>query len=219
MKPINHSLESTLKQSEKRAYQHWYQDGLAEAAVGGYAVLVGLLFFGERWLGGPGISAILLPSIMVGGVLMHRSILRRLKARISYSRTGYVSYQEPSKRLPWLALGLVFALGLLIGVVLVLAELPSPQVDFDYLATWLTLLLGGIFAAPSLYLAYQFDLRRYYILAIVSVLLGIVVYMLRLGYPLAPAAYFTAMGVAVVISGLLTLQRYLRHGQPYQEAT
>jgi hypothetical protein len=219
MKQINHSLEATLKQSEKRAFQHWYQDGLAETVVGGYALLLGLFFFGDLWLARPVISPFGLPLLIIGGVLMQRPILRRLKARISYSRTGYVNYQEPLQRRPWLALGLVFGLGLIVGVVFVQTDLPGFQMDSDQIIIWLTFLQGAIIALPTLYLASRFDLRRYYILAAVSVLLGMVAFYLELGHPLAPALYFTCMGAALILSGLLTLQHFLRHSRPYQEAT
>lgn len=213
MNNTKQSLEMNLKQAEKRAYQHWYQDGLAETAVGIFFLLIGLLFFVEYGLGGGNISAFGLPILVLGGVFALAPIVRRLKARFTYSRTGYVSYNEPTASRRWLALGIGLALGVAIVILLAFTGFGDGRATL----MWLPLAQAAVLAIFLGFMAYRFGLLRYYFLAAISLLAGAVVVAVQLGEVVGTAVYFTLIGLALIIAGLATLRNFLKQTKPYQE--
>ncbi len=222
MNHSNESLEMSLKRAEKRAHQHWYQDGLAETAVGIYFLLLALLFYIEYFTQGANISAIGLPLITLGGVFAIAPIVRRLKGRLTYPRTGFVKHNEPSMRLRLLILAISLAVGVAIGTLV--AEQPwadftvdGSQLNEDAWLIWLPLAQAAVLAMLFSFMAHRFELARYYVLAAISVLAGVVIVAARLGDVLGTAVYLTVMFLALLTSGLITLRHYLRQTQPYQE--
>ncbi|MHB1415211.1 MAG: hypothetical protein ACYC1C_08160, partial [Chloroflexota bacterium] len=110
-----------IERALRRTRRYWYEDGLTEMFTGAIFVLVGLSFVFEayRLLGpfSPGFSALALPVLVVGGGLAGRSLVRRIKERFIYPRTGYVAYRRPPGQRSRLATGLVgTAMALLAGV-------------------------------------------------------------------------------------------------------
>ena len=98
-----------VEKIQRRTYRYWYEDGLADLGAGWVFALLGILFLLQALApAGPlaGISAILLPLVVIGGGLLARWAIAGLKARITYPRTGYVSYRQPTGRRRWLT-GLV----------------------------------------------------------------------------------------------------------------
>ena len=221
MNQSNESLEMSLKQAEKRAHQHWYQDGLGEMVVGIYFFLLALLFYIEYFTQGANISAIGLPIITLGGVFAISPIVRRLKARFTYPRTGFVKHKEPSTRLRLLILVISLAVGGAIGTLVA----RQPWADFaidssqpeDAWLVWLPLAQAAVLAILFSFMAHRFGVVRYYVVAAVSVLAGVVIVAARLGDVLGTAVYLTVMFLALVTSGLATLRHYLRQTQPYRE--
>ncbi len=220
MPSTKQSIEMSLKRSEQRAHRHWYQDGLAEMAVGIYFLLLALLFYTEYVIEGANISALGLPLITLGGIFGIAPIVRRVKAHLTYPRTGFVRYNEPSVSRRWfvLTLGLVIgvAVGVLVATIQPLTDIAEDlntrgeQIIFNWLplaqATLLTIILG--------FTAYRFSLFRYYIVAAISLVAGIVV--MSLGDVLGTAIYLTIMFLTLVASGLITLRNFLRQTHSYQ---
>ena len=222
MNQSNQSLETSLKLAEKRAHQHWYQDGLAETAVGLYFLLLALLFYAEYFTQGANISAIGLPIVTLAGVFAMAPMIRRIKAHLTYPRTGYVTYKEPSMRVRWLALVVGLAVGFAIG--LLIAKQPwaegAVESSRSYEAAvliWLPLAQAAVLAVGLGYAAYRFEVARYYALAGISLVAGLVIMAVRLGDVLGTAVYFTVMFLALITSGLTTLRNYLQQTEPHQE--
>ncbi len=221
MNEINQSLETQLKQSEKRAHQHWYEDGLAEIVLGLYFLLLAILYFVDYALVDVPISALGLPIIVLGGVLVLAPIVRRLKARLTYSRTGFVSYKEPSTNRRLLALVVGLAVGLVAGVLIVRLSLDNFMrgllpINSTEALIWLPLAQGIVLAIVLGYMAYRFSVERYYLLASISLVTGLILVWIQLGEIVATAVYFTVMSITLIISGLVTLRNFMRHTEAYQ---
>ena len=87
-----------IEKIEKRTAQSFYSDGLAEISLGLIFLLLGGYFFAQAVVpeGSALGSALSLLSVLVivsAGFLVSR-ILRFLKGRITYPRTGYVAFKK-----------------------------------------------------------------------------------------------------------------------------
>ncbi len=192
----------------QRSRQYWYDDGLTEIATGCILLAVGFLFLAEALGAIPsGASSLGLIAVVFGGALAARRIVHRLKARITYPRTGYVRYRQPGGRRRSRILPGIVAAGMaaLVAVLFLLAPLSL---------AWIPALDGFLIGAYLLYMAQNIGLGRFYLLACFSALAGSVVSLAGLGDILGSGVYFSAMGLAVVTSGAVTLLRYLRSTRP-----
>ena len=77
------------------------------------------------------------------------------------------------------------------------------------LLLWLPLIQSVILAALFGLMAHRFGVTRYYILGAISLLAGIAIGAAQLDLELGSAAYFAVMGVAFIMSGLVTLRAFL----------
>lgn len=207
-------MQSQIDHAIRRTRRYWYEDGIIEIALGCIFLAIGLLFFVDAATPlGPsaaGFSAIGLPIVVIGGSWIARRAVAAAKARLIYPRTGYVAYRRPprSRRL---------ATGIVAGAIaaLVVGLFRAAPASPGWIPLVQGLLIGGGFL---LYVAYRLGLTRFHVLALVSVVAGGAAALGGLGDILGSGAYFGAMGVALIVSGALTLRRYLRQTQPLAEA-
>jgi hypothetical protein len=199
----------------QRTHRYWYEDGLAEIATGGMFVSCGLFLVMMRFVrpGSPVacIVAIGFTILVAFGGLAISRVVKAVKNRVTYPRTGYVSYRRPesNRRRRIIAASLGVGLGVL-GIVLSIANAP----------TWLmsmAMVQGLIIGAALLYIGRRLGLTRFYALAFLSTLIGVVVALNGFDEALGSAAYFAEMGFVLTASGLLTLQAYLSQSQPPME--
>jgi hypothetical protein len=196
----------------QRTHRYWYEDGLNEIATGCMFVLCGLFLF---MMYSVPLGSLLAPVLAVGFVILVAfgglAISRAVKAvknRVTYPRTGYVSYRRPesNRRRRLILGGLGIALSMLcivLSKVHALAWLVSmPMVE--------GFIVGGI----VLYLGYKLGLARFYVLAFLSALVGVIVALNGFDDALGSAAYFGEMGLVLTASGLFTLRTYLSQTQP-----
>ncbi|MFX1412068.1 MAG: hypothetical protein ACFFA6_17120 [Promethearchaeota archaeon] len=202
-----HDIDKVMQ----RTRRYWYEDGLAEIAAGCLFVLIGLLFFFVESVVPPGppraiASAIGLPALIVGASWVAGRVVKVIKARFTYLRTGYIAYhRRPEGHRRWITVGIGAAMITL--VVLLIATAPISL-------AWIPMLDGLIISAFLLYLGHTLGLVRFYILAFLSILLGAMASLGGLGDTLGSAVYFGGMGVALIASGGLSLWAYLRQTQP-----
>ena len=224
MDRADQSLELRLKQAERRAHQHWYEDGLAEAAVGVYFLLLALLFLAQERLDSPLVMAIGLPVVAIGGIFALAPIVQRLKVRFTASQAGFVQHKQSRPRRRWAVLGLGLVIGIAAGVIAGVLSVTAPgeagaassNDATTGLLLWLPLIQGVILAALFGLMAHRFGVARYYILGAISLFAGIAIGAAQLDLELGAAAYFTVMGVAFIISGLVTLRAFLNQPPPLQ---
>lgn len=205
----NHEIDRAMK----KPLRYWYDDGLTELAAGFVFVLIGLLFYVETilpqgFLCGS-LAALGLPVLVIGGGLLIRFVVRAAKERITYPRTGYVSYPRQPRRRKGMGAIVAAGIGIMVALILIITG-PASLV-------WIPLFEGIIIGAFLAFVGHRFSITRFYVLGFVSVVVGAVAALTLQTDVLGIAAYFAVTGVAIMVSGALTLINYLRHTQPPRE--
>jgi hypothetical protein len=202
-------MTTEIEKIERRTVQYWFQDGLLEMAFGGFLLLLALFFLAEASAPAKSgwrffLDVGLLPLFIFGGWAMNRTV-RSLKHKITYPRTGYVSYRKPERK-KRAARGFVIgaAAGILSASMATLFA--SKSAGFD----WMPAGSGVAFALALSILAFRTDLIRLAGLAVFALAAGIVLSFSGWGDRLGLAVFYGTLAVSLFLSGWLTLRRYLR---------
>jgi len=203
---------SDINRLMKQTQRYWYEDGLADMAMGGFMLLLGLLFAGES-LTPPGSPlwafwGMGLPAFLIGGGLVAGWTIKRLKSRVTYPRTGYVEYERRGPaRLAWL-IGIGLAAALLAAIfVVVIRWSVSPILFF-----------GLVFLGAFSYVAFRVRLWRYLLFGLWSLVLSLVIAPLSLSLEQSSALYYPGLGLGLIALGWVAWRRY-DTGAPPQEAS
>jgi hypothetical protein len=199
-----------LTHYKRRAIRYWFEDGLGELLIGAIFLAFGLFNYAITVLSRRSPLAYLLGlallPLILGGFLFIRRMLVVLKERLTYPRTGYISYLRPPRKRRYLLPAAILMVLFLVN--LANAAIPNHR---D-----LSALLDGLVLAALLLLSGQ-GLFRFTLLAGLSFLIGLGLFLSGLeGYP-AHGAFFALAGLALLISGGRTLWRYLGESQPLEE--
>lgn len=201
-------MQTNLSDVEQRVRRYWYTDGIGELIGGGMFLLLGLYFSIQQYYGDQSFVGVVLQSgfalIFIGGAIVARQLINALKIRLTYPRTGYVEYSASGKNVVWRRVGAVFVAMIVATFSIVITR----KFDaIDSLVAVTGLLIGLMLLAKQ---DWSSGLPRFYTLSAISVILGIVLSLSGLprGYDLG--AFYGLMGTAFVISGSLTLRRYLK---------
>ena len=201
-------MNDTIKETMQRTYRYLYDDGLMEIAAGLLLLASALLFLIWHYLQAqPWLSALFATGLLVvvlGGALYLRSAVAGVKERVTYPRTGYVAYREETDPAGarWL---LLLATG---GTAIVLLFLP---------ATFSQMIVAeGIVTAVMLaLLGRRLALTRFYLLALLALLLSGIIAGWQRSDLLGSALFLGLTGLLLAVSGLLALRRYLQqHPRP-----
>lgn len=198
-------MQDEVKTAQLRARLYWYRDGISEIAFGVICLLLGIYFYILVVLPSGSLFASLLSIGMVFYILasgyITTKVVNAAKARLVYPRSGYVQLKHPPTNRRYL-LGL---LALLISGSLVALLTFTPAS-----ISWIPAINGFIFAMVMAYLGYQINLQRFYGLSIVALVIGIAVAVSNLEQNLDLAVFFSGIGVAIILSGMLVLRNYLK---------
>ena len=195
-----------IEKIEKRTVQSFYDDGLFEIALGFIFLVFGGYIFGQTIVpeGSPlnAVFSVLFVLVIVSSGFLVNRIVRFLKRRITYPRTGYVAYKkrEPSPKRR-LAAGIVG--GVIAALFTLLAIAPSVK-------ALLPALNGLLVAFAVLLFANKVGLIRFYILSAASAVIGIAVTAAGIGDSKGISLYWGLFGAGLIVSGLATLVVYLR---------
>jgi hypothetical protein len=192
---------------EKRTVRSYYDDGLLEAALGAFFLFLG------GWLCAQAaaprgshleaaLSALFVMVLVSAGFVVGR-IVRFFKRRVTYPRTGFVSFKKNEPRPKQKAAAAV--VGGLIGVSLAALYSLSPSVR-----TMLPAVNGLLIGIAVLLIARRVGVLRFYVLAAASVIIGFVLTATGNGDLRGVGAFYFVFGAAVLISGLASLAVYLR---------
>ena len=200
-------MQSNLSNVEQRVKRYWYNDGIGELIGGGMFILLGVYFALQEFLAQnsmvSGILQVSLILVMVGGMAVSRWLINTLKTRFTYPRTGYVEYQVDERKMKsrriWVAI-LAFTISALTMVFVRLFNFFDSIVAVTGVAVGLILV---ILRAKSS------GLTRFYVLGTASVVLGLALSVSRLPNGYSLGLFYGLMGVAFMLSGGLTLRRYL----------
>jgi len=202
-------MADVIEKIEKRTVQYYFSDGIPEMAWSVVALLMALYFLGlatapanSPWTFVLDVG--LLPLFLFGGWAVNK-VTRTLKRKLTYPRTGYVSYRKPEGkrrvRRAALAGGVAGVFGALLAFALSrgsgdLARMP--------------LLSGLAFAPVFIFLAGRAGAPRLYILGAVSAAAGIALALSGWGDLQGLAAFYGIVAAALFVSGFIACRRYLR---------
>lgn len=200
-------MKSPLDSMQKRTRRYWYEDGLAELAAGSVISLLALLNLAIARFSPPWqalLSAVVLPLVIIGGAVIARAWVQRLKERLTYPRTGLVIYPRPRPSRRFRAAGV--ALGVAVTVALLSNLLGAAQAE-----RLLPAVTGLFTALLILLIGIQVGLVRFYFLAAWQTVIGLLGSWLALPQPFDLVLFFGGLGAGFLASGALTLIRYLRN--------
>ena len=202
-------MQDEVERTIQRTKRYWYEDGLVEIAAGIVLILLGLLFYVES-AAAPGslpssLSAFGLPLVLIVGGEVARRVVRFVKERVTYPRTGYVAYERPGRR----PSGLAFVVGAAAGALVVALALSQP-ISRGMIPAFQGILIGAAWA----WLGYRLGVPRFVAVGVLSAVVGLAAAYLGLGDSLGSAVYFAALGLCLLVSGGLTLATYLAHTKP-----
>jgi hypothetical protein len=200
-------MTNNIDKIARRTYRYFYDDGLVEMALGLLFISVGLWLVIWNGLSSSALSglflAVGLPLLIFGGAFIFKRVIKQLKERITYPRTGYVSYrQNQPDRGRWLVIGA--ALFLASAALLLPDSLNQMPV-----------IVGSLMGIILIYMGYRVEVWRFYLIGGVAVILGFG--LAQSGVEEVPALglLFTGSGIALLASGVITLIVYLRrHPKP-----
>jgi hypothetical protein len=196
-----------IEKIEKRTIQSFYEDGFAEIAIGLVFLLLGGYFFAqasipEKTTVGGILTSVFILVVVSAGFLVNR-LLRFLKRRITYPRTGYVAFkkkeQSPKRRIATAVVAMI------ISASLAALYRISPSLRILYPA-----LNGILFAVAVLLFASKVGLVRFFVLAAASAVIGFAVTAAGIGDFKGISLYYLLFGAAVLVSGLAALIVYIR---------
>jgi hypothetical protein len=208
-----------LVNAERTARRYWNVDGLPEIYTGCFFLLVPLLnYLAQRAPIAPARLAMGGLAALTCGVALSRTVIIVIRRRLTYPRTGYVSFRRTRR-------GREVA-----GIALVLSALLAIFVFMALTTDWLgglTAITGLAVGVINIYLGRMIGLPRFYFLGALSIaagaLLGLVQPTFPAFFPIEGAAEVFAylagtIGAGYFISGGTTLWKYLRENPaPSQE--
>lgn len=204
-------MQNNFSDVEQRVKRYWFTDGIAEMIGGGMFILLGVYFSLQEFLGQNsllgGILQASLALLMIAGAYASRRLVNFLKTHITYPRTGYVEYpanQKERKSRLVLVVILAAAISALTMAFIRLFE------SFDAMVAVTGFVVGMILV---LLRAKASGLARFYLLGVVSMVLGFALSSSGLPNGYSLGLFYSLMGICFLISGALTLQHYL-HANP-----
>lgn len=201
-------MHSNVSDVEKRVTRYWYTDGIAELIGGGMFLLLGIYFAVQEFMGQNSLASGLLQAslalIMIAGAFVSRRLVNALKTRLTYPRTGYVEYQvnedQIKRRRIW-----AFALAFVVSA-LTMIFVRAFQ-SFDSIVALTGVVVGLVLIILR---AKSAGLPRFYFLGGISLLLGLALSISGLPNGYSLGLFYGLMGICFVVSGGLTLGKYLR---------
>lgn len=200
-------MENQLTEVEQRVRRYWYTDGIGESIGGGMFILMGIYFALQEFLGQNSMLGGMLQAslvlVMIAGMYISRRLISALKTRITYPRTGFVEYQVDAGNMKarWFwAFVLAFGISGLTMLFIRLFGFIDSIVAVTGVAVGLILI---ILRAKSARLA------RFYVLGMVSVVLGLALSISGLPNGYSLGLFYGLMGACFIVSGGWTLRLYL----------
>jgi hypothetical protein len=190
-----------IDEAVRRTYRYYYDDGIVEMAVGLLFVLTGGVLF--AWMGvgsSVWVTVILILAMLAlaaGGILLLTQGIKIAKERVTYPRTGYVSYREknPNRGRWWF---------MAMAIIIIVTAGFWPEALND-----MSILIGALLFIVLAYLGYRVGLRRFFLTATATLLIGLVSASLVTEEFVGVAVTFGASGMVLLLSGVCAFRSYL----------
>lgn len=202
-------MHSDLSEVEQRVKRYWYTDGIGELIGGVMFILLGCYFAVQQYAGENSmVSGLLQASLMIlliGGMALGRWLIKLLKSRVTYPRTGYVEYHTNPQGSNRRRIIITLVAGMVTAFSLVFVKQLTSFLN-------LTLALTGILVGAILIFLQGrgAGLERFYVLGGISIALGIALSLSSLPEGYSLGLFYGLMGLACLISGGMVLRQYLR---------
>lgn len=214
-------LEDLVIRSRQRTLQYQHVDGAYELTFGGALLLTAVSYFLLSKIGISNSLVDFAPLVVFGGAAyLMDTLFQRFRMQVTYPRTGFITYQKPRpiKR----STRLVIWIGVPVLTAIVLALLfvnrpKIPTVDQDTMPI-MTLFNGLLFCGLWIILGWKNSIPRFYLIAVVTFLVSSMLLLYGVGVKTSLMWFFGTMGLALCVSGGLTLLQYLRKNPVPQEA-
>jgi predicted membrane protein len=209
-------MKNETSQIEQRVKRYWYSDGIGELMGGGMFFLLGAYFSLQQYVSDQSFVGGLLQTgfvvILISGIFVTRRLINALKERVTYPRTGYIEYRTSNKNAN-LMRALTFVVAMIVAAVSLFVVRGFDTIDAMVAVTGL--LVAVIFAVKQ---GLTTGIGRFYFFSAASLVLGGVLSVsgFARGYNLG--LFYGLMGIAFVVSGGLTLKRYLSENPMPTEA-
>jgi hypothetical protein len=196
-------MEDKLKTAQRRAAQYWFVDGLAEIS-GGIICLMLAIYFATLQLLPETVLVDLISFVIIIGVTFGvRSLMERLRSKVTYPKTGYVAPKGAWDGRKLLIITIIFAIFIL-TLQVYLIFIKDSSLGF-------TAFIGGfIFAFVFAMTGFQTRLGRFIYLAIGCMALSLALTFLGLGNFWGAAMLSLIVSLILFAYGSLTRQDFLR---------
>lgn len=185
---------------DKRARAAGYGDGLLEI----FAAII-LLVLALGWAVSPGLIGVLAALIVLYGW----KLVERIRARVTYPRIGY--FRERSDDVGATARGMLLFIGGALAVMVLVVWLAGGLGDVREWRRAAPLLSGISLAGGFWYAGGRSGFAHYRFIAVVSVVVGVLLWMLGKGDSYAFVAWhLAAVGVPLAVIGVWSLVRFVR---------
>ena len=201
-------MQSHFTEVEQRVRRYWYTDGIGELIGGGMFIVLGIYFAAQEFLGENSLISGLLQAglviVLIGGMALGRWLIKALKSRLTYPRTGYVEYHENPQGKNRRRILVALVAGMVTAFSLVFVKKLTPLLN-------LTLALTGILVGAILIFLQgrKAGLERFYVLGGISIVLGVALSLSGLPEGYGLGLFYSVMGLAYLVSGGIVLRRYL----------
>jgi len=171
-------MTTNLERFARRNRQYWYVDGVNEVIDGILFILLGLLFYARSLVSTDSHLAEAYSTaqniLLTAGIGVSIVFIRWLKERSTYPRTGYISYQPMTKKQIWTRVGVSIGIFLLLTITLIFCFFIFPvarRILFIGIL-WLPFLMGVALGANWIFLGVRNDMKRFYLIGGISLLVG-----------------------------------------------
>jgi hypothetical protein len=200
-------MKDNFSDVEQRVKRYWYVDGFGElVGGGGMCLLLAIYFAAQQYFGDNSLIGGLLQAslvlVLLGGMFLVRRLINAAKLHVTYPRTGYVEYPAPQNKRMMAILSAV--VGMIMAITFIFIARQFSRIDAMVAVTGVV--MGIILVVKQVWTA---KMKRFYVLSAAAVLYG--VFLSVSGFPRGYnlGLFYALMSFSFVISGGLTLKRYL----------
>ncbi len=191
----------------KRTQQYWYIDGISEIGGGATLLFVGLFYLILELLQPSMLRAVLTgflqPVIILALIFGCRYAVRKFKEKITYPRSGFVQYRQRTSKRRWFV-------AVVSGSVAALTTIGITLVS-DWVRVAIVPVICGFFMSLlEFYIGSMIGVTRFYWLAGVPLLIGIIISVVGVSDQMAIAVLLGVTGLVWMVSGVVVLIAYLK---------